>query len=229
MAASEEKYGNKRSQASYLVCLLPLLLASFFWFTRPFADALASKTVSLRDLSIPQKLNIELAVKKLDGVVIKPKELFSFNGTVGPRTMRQGYLKAPAYLGPDTPSSPGGGICLVSSCLYQAALESGLTIIERVAHTRTIKSVPPGLDATVWYGKSDLRFENMLDNPVQIHTRYSPNEITVELYGTRNPASSLKIHRFESRRSINELLVEVVKGDGVQDVLVSRDLYHVSQ
>jgi vancomycin resistance protein VanW len=219
---------EQRTKRSYLICLVPLILASTYWLTRPFADTLASQTISLSGLSTPQKLNIALAAKKLDGVVIEPHEKFSFNRIVGPRTIRQGFLKAPAYVGSETASSIGGGICLVSSCLYQTALKSGLNIIERVAHTRTISSVPPGLDATVWYGKDDLRFENGLTDPVQVFARCTPNAVTIAIYGRNHDTGPLQIHRYESRRSTDQLLVEVTKENGAGNILISRDLYRLS-
>lgn len=145
---------------SYCVAVaLPAILLATYWAMRPFPDIIASKSISLELLTEPQRMNIELASRYLDNVIIKPGEHFSFNQTIGPRTQRRGYTSAPSYIGSQTEPTTGGGICLLSSCLYQLALESGMTIDKRTAHLRTIKTVPPGLDATVWYGQSDLVFE----------------------------------------------------------------------
>src|SRR5205085_2176072 len=105
--------------------------------------------------------------QRLDGLILQPGTQFSFNQAIGPRTTKRGYRPAPSYLGVDSPSTLGGGLCLLSSGIYQLALETGLPIQQRVPHLRTIHSVPPGLDATVWYGGADLRFTNTLSQPIQ--------------------------------------------------------------
>lgn len=104
---------------------LPVLILTYLWLTNPFRDELVREVYSLSSLSASQQYNIDLASRALDGRVLKPGELFSFNRTVGPRQGNRGYRAAPVYVGPNSPDSVGGGICLVSSVLYQAALSTG--------------------------------------------------------------------------------------------------------
>src|ERR1700737_2203850 len=131
------KISNRNLSSYCLTLALPAVLLAVYWTTRPFADVVASKTVSVSDLSVPQVMNINLAAKYLDGVTVKPGESFAFNRVIGPRTEHRGYLGAPSYVGKDTPTTTGGGICLLSSCVYQIALESGMTIKTRTPHLRT--------------------------------------------------------------------------------------------
>ena len=79
--------------------------------------------------------------------------------------------------------SVGGGICVVSSILYQDALSAGFEITQRVPHNLAIHSIPPGLDATVWYNGADLRFRNTLKCPIEIVTTTSPYEIKIDILG----------------------------------------------
>ena len=145
-----------------LLFSVPLVLVVSGWFTQPFSRTLVAQNQSIQMLSTAQQSNLRIAARRLDGLVLRPGGEFSFNRVVGPRTWARGYRPAPSYLGGDSPATLGGGICLLSSALYQAALKAGLKIEQRVPHLRTIHSVPPGLDATVWYGGADLRFVNNL-------------------------------------------------------------------
>src|SRR4030095_5328454 len=153
---------------------------------------------------------------------------FSFNTIIGPRTVGRGYLPAPSYLGKESPSTIGGGICLVSSLVYQLALEAGLEISERVAHLRTIKTVPPGLDATVWYDRADLRFRNNFQHPVVILGEATPGNLTVELAGKGCNRKTASIRRLITHRSPDRFIVEVFRRQGESEKLVSRDLYRLA-
>lgn len=202
---------------------LPLALLAFCWWGNPFPHVVSEKSLSLRTLSKAQKTNLTVALSRIDGLVLQPGEEFSFNRAVGPRTVKRGYLAAPSYLGGESPSTIGGGICLLSSALYQLALLSDFRITQRVPHLRTIHSVPPGLDATVWYGGADLRFENNLKNPVRFTLTRQGDTLNVALTG-KSKRSGYSIHRTVSRRSKYELLVTVFQNQR----MVSRDLYRLS-
>lgn len=202
---------------------LPLALLGACLWSNPFPHVIVEKTVALSTLSSAQKTNIGVATRYLEGVVLQPGETFSFNRAVGPRTVKRGYLPAPSYLGGESPATVGGGICLLSSALYQLALSSGLSITQRVPHLKTIHSVPPGLDATVWYGGADLRLQNRYAKPVRLSFKRESDSLTVILAGTeRKPLQ--RIRKTVSKRSETELLVTVFQGDR----MVSRDLYRLS-
>ena len=181
------------SKSSLLVWLCPVILLCVYLCNQPFSNVLSTKTVSLSPLTPQQKNNIALAATSLNGKVIVPGQDFSFNKIVGPRLGNNGYLNAKSYLGKETPDTIGGGICLVSSLLYQAALESGLQIIERHPHTRTLKTIPAGLDATVWYGQADLRFRNQTKTPIRIETSSTPEELTIKIMGAEQSYRRISI------------------------------------
>lgn len=211
-----------------LIWILPVVLGALCWLTYPFSDALAVKHLSMAILSPQQKANIELAAETMNGRVIQPGEEFSFNAVVGPRTAARGYKPAPSYLGPENPSTVGGGICLLSSTLYQAALEAGCEVTERVPHLRTVHSVPAGLDAAVWYGQADLKFKNTLAVPIQISTDWSGNRLAVRVLGRDDNSQSVELRRRVSRQSSGSIVVELYKLRAAAETLVSRDVYHTT-
>jgi len=116
--------------------------------------------------------NINLAASIINGKVLQPGEEFSFNGTLGERTAEKGYQVAPVIIktedGSKRSEDIGGGICQISSTLFNAAEQAGLEITERVPHSKDIGYIPKGRDATVDYGSADLKFKNNKSNPVLI-------------------------------------------------------------
>jgi vancomycin resistance protein VanW len=202
---------------------IPAMLLVACWTSRPFAQVVTSKTLSTSMLSRPQKTNLSVAGNRLNGWLIRPGEEFSFNQVVGPRTAARGYLAAPSYIGAESPPTIGGGICLLSSALYQLALSAGLSIRQRIPHLRTIQSVPPGLDATVWYGGADLRFTNTFDFPVRIKIRQGAQSISLALEGAR-AMPEVAVNRITERQTTQEILVTVFQ----KERMVSRDLYRLS-
>lgn len=208
---------------------LPLSLASVCYATYPFAEVVASKTLSMSGLTNRQKSNIQLAAHAIDGKVLAPGEEFSFNGVVGPRSSGRGYRPAPSYLGPDSPATVGGGVCLVSSAVYQLALETGCKVDERVPHLRTIRTVPAGLDATVWYGQADLKFKNTLGCPVQLSTNWDNNSLTVAMIGRKPPGfQPARLNLISERRTANDVVVQLYRRLGDQEELISRDRYSLN-
>jgi vancomycin resistance protein YoaR len=127
--------------------------------------------------------NIAIAAEKLDGTTVRPGQEFSFNEAVGERSSELGY--SPARVIVDGRSEPGiaGGICQLSSTLYNAALLAGMDIAERRAHSRPVPYLPAGLDATVSYGAADLRWVNVLATAVTVRARVGADSVCVWLEG----------------------------------------------
>ena len=119
--------------------------------------------------------NIKLAVSKINGTILVPGDVFSFNGIVGPRAEADGYLTAHTYVAGKVIDGIGGGICQVSSTLYGAVLKSDLEVIERRNHTFTVGYVPYGQDATVSYDTTDFRFKNSTNWPIKIEAGVTKN------------------------------------------------------
>lgn len=119
--------------------------------------------------------NIKLSSSSINGKILAPGEVFSFNETVGKRTTERGYKTANAYSAGKIIEDVGGGICQVSSTLYNAVLRSGLDIVQRRNHSLTVGYIPLGLDATVSYGAVDFKFKNSTRWPIKIQAKVDNN------------------------------------------------------
>lgn len=126
--------------------------------------------------------NIRLAAKAIDGKLLAPGEQFSFNGTVGERTAEAGYKDAYIINGDSYELGLGGGICQVSSTLYNAVSLAHLQVIERHSHSLPVSYVPSGQDATVSYGILDFKFKNSTDAYLLIRSFIDGNTLTSQLY-----------------------------------------------
>ena len=136
--------------------------------------------------------NIQLACQAINGTILRPGEEFSFNNTVGERTEAKGYGAATAYNEGEVVQEVGGGICQVSTTLYNAVLKSGLKTTKRQSHTFEPNYVTPGMDATVSWGGPDYRFANVPSHAeysnsdsysIGIYAEYSNQKVTISIYG----------------------------------------------
>ncbi|MEH7254485.1 VanW family protein [Neobacillus niacini] len=131
-----------------------------------------------------RSINIELAVKAINNHVVFPGETFSFNRVVGKRTVEKGYEKAKVIVRGEYAEDIGGGICQVSSTLFNAVDSAGLKIVQRFSHSRNVSYIPPGRDATVsWYGP-DFEFKNIYNQPVIIQARTMGNLLVIKLFSS---------------------------------------------
>ena len=128
--------------------------------------------------------NIALAASKIDGYVINPGKRFSYNSVVGPRTAATGFKNAHVYVGTEVVDGIGGGICQVSSTLYNAAVLADLKIVSRTNHSMPVGYVPLGRDATVSYGSIDFVFENDKPYPISIKASTGGSTLTISIVGT---------------------------------------------
>ncbi|NLF35399.1 MAG: VanW family protein, partial [Clostridiales bacterium] len=136
-----------------------------------------------------RRSNVRLSAEACNGKIFMPGGVFSYNNTTGSRTADAGYLPAPAYVGGRSEDEIGGGICQTSSTIYYAALNSNLKIVERHSHSYAVGYVPDGMDATVWFGSLDFRFENDTEHPIKIVTRSydkgGKRYLNVKIYSTK--------------------------------------------
>ena len=131
--------------------------------------------------------NIRVAAQPLDGFEVKPGQVFSFNKIVGPRSQEAGYKLAPTILNNEFIDSLGGGVCQVSTTLYNTLLLADVQIVERSSHSLVVRYVPLGQDAAVAYGGKDLRFRNNYNTHLLIKSSVVGNSITFKIYGdTKN-------------------------------------------
>lgn len=128
--------------------------------------------------------NLKLACATLNGVVIQPGEVLSYNDTLGQRTAENGYQPAPAYSGTKLVNTIGGGICQVSSTLYLSSLYAEFEPVDRVSHGYPANYMPVGLDATVSWGTPDLKIRNTSEFPVKIVAEEADGFVRIWLMGT---------------------------------------------
>jgi len=128
--------------------------------------------------------NVELVSRLIDDHLIAPGEVFSFNQTTGERNASQGFLEAPVIINGELKTGIGGGVCQVSTTVFNAAFEAGLSIEERHNHALYIDHYPTGRDATVNYPDTDLKFTNDTGHWLWIRTFVDSSSLTVNLYGT---------------------------------------------
>ena len=127
--------------------------------------------------------NLQLAAGKIDGIVLKAGEEFSFNKVVGKRTIEAGYQDAKIFLNGEVVDGTGGGICQISTTLYNAVLLANLEITDRRNHNYTTSYVKAGRDATVVYGAIDFKFKNNREYPIKISSSVSGGVVTFTIYG----------------------------------------------
>lgn len=144
--------------------------------------------------------NLKLATQAIHGVIVKPGQEFSFNETTGPRSTEKGYQPASAYLNGEVVQEPGGGVCQVSSTLYNAVVFAGLKSTERHAHSYEPSYVTPGEDAAVSYGGPDFKFVNNSDYPIAIKASFSDQKVTCSIYGIPVLEKGVKV-RMESEKT----------------------------
>ncbi len=129
--------------------------------------------------------NLKLAAGKIDGTVVMPGEVFSYNKVVGKRTIAAGYKNAAIYQDGEVTDGLGGGICQISTTLYNAAIDAGMLIEERRNHMFVPTYADAGKDATVVWGSTDFKFENRRAYPVKIETSVQNGVAKVKIYGLK--------------------------------------------
>jgi len=128
--------------------------------------------------------NVALVAKLIDGALIAPGQVFSFNATTGARTPAKGFEVAPVIINGELQNGIGGGVCQVSTTTFNAAFFAGLPILERTNHALYISHYPQGRDATVDYPSIDLKFRNDTEKWLLLRTFVGSGSLTVTLYGT---------------------------------------------
>ena len=132
--------------------------------------------------------NLEIACKKIDEKIVLPGETFSYNKTLGARTTKAGYKTAKVYENGAVVDGIGGGICQISSTLYNAVLKANMQTVERRNHQFITSYVPEGRDATVAYGVTDFKFKNTRKYAIKIKATASNGVATISIYGIKeNP------------------------------------------
>ena len=150
-----------------------------------FPDRLATFTTRYDVSDVDRTTNLVIACQKINGKVVLAGETFSYNKALGPRTAAAGYKNGKIYAGGEVVDGIGGGICQISSTLYNTVLMSNLEIVERRNHQFVTSYLPAGRDATVVYGTTDFKFKNTRKYPVRIVASAKNGIATVSMYGIK--------------------------------------------
>ena len=170
--------------------------------TEAFPNLLASYSTTFSTKAANRTTNIRLASNKINGVVLMPGEQFSYNKVVGKRTAQAGFKSAPAYSGGKVVNDIGGGICQVSSTLYNTALRANLEIIKRSNHRFATGYVPLSTDATVSWGGPEFIFKNSRKYPIKIVSKVNGGKITVDIYGCKEETEYEVVIKSETLQTI---------------------------
>ena len=196
-----------------------------------FPDLLSEFSTRYSARQVDRTTNLRLAAEKINGTVLMPGEIFSYNTVVGKRTIDAGYKDAKIYVNGQVVDGLGGGICQVSTTLYNAALYANLDIVERRNHQFVPSYVGAGLDATVVYGAIDFQFKNSRNYPIKIECSVENGICNFKLFGLKEEteyeiavnasvisrsASSIKSKTYRTRK---------LNGEVVNSELLSSDTY----
>lgn len=163
-----------------------------------YKDLLASVTTNMDGVA-NRSFNVNRAAEFCNGKVIQPGEVFSYIGTIGDPSSRNGYKTSTGYQNGETVAMDGGGVCQVSSSLYYCAVYSNLEIVRRACHAFATGYIPNGLDATIYYPSLDFKFRNNTGFPIKI-VAYTEGgawgKLTVQFYGSNPDNIKVETQRY---------------------------------
>lgn len=224
---------NSEQKSEYIIpikTLYPSVTTNMIG-TEAFPDLLStfSTNYSVRDKD--RTTNLTLAANKINGTVLMPGETFSYNTVVGARTIAAGYKEAPIYLSGQVVDGLGGGICQITSTLYNAVVYANLEIVERTNHQFVPSYVTASRDATVVYGSIDFKFKNNRNYPIKITCSVSGGVANFKIFGLKQDDDcEVQISSYETGRTSTAIYSEaykILKRDGkeVGRELLSKDTY----
>lgn len=184
-----------------------------------------------RYTKVPNRVNnIKLAAGYINGTVLMPGDIFSANKTIGQRTVERGFKEAGVYVNGKVDTGVGGGICQVSTTIYNAALLGNFKIIERYNHSMPVSYVKPGRDATINWGGADFKFKNSSNYPLYIQVIANESQITVNFYSyNENPGQKVELSTEtiqEDGKTKYKTYRRIFRGDKlVTSELLSKDFY----
>lgn len=167
-----------------------------------FPDLLATYSTTFATSNTHRASNIRLATSKINGYVLLPGAQFSYNAIIGKRTPAAGFKEAGVYMNGKVETGIGGGICQVSSTLYNSVLRANLEIVKRSNHTFATGYVPLSTDATVSWGGPEFIFKNTRKYPIKIVANVSGGRIKVDIYGHKEDVEYDVIIKSETLQTI---------------------------
>ncbi len=199
--------------------------------TEAFPDLLATYSTNYDTSNRNRTTNLILAANKINGTVLMPGETFSYNKVVGARTIAAGYKEAPIYISGEVVDGVGGGICQITSTLYNAVLYANLEIVQRTNHQFVPSYAPASRDATVVYGAIDFQFKNNRNYPIKLVCSVSGGIANFKIFGLKQEDDcEVEISAYVTGRSSSAVYSEaykILKRDGkvIGSELLSKDTY----
>ena len=188
-----------------------------------FPDLLGTFTTTYGTADTGRNTNIALAAKSINSAVVMPGEVFSYNDLIGECSTRTGYKTSTIYLNGELSTGVGGGICQVSTTLYNAVLRANLEIVQRRNHSLGVTYVPAGHDAMVSIGSSDFKFKNNRNYPVRVVAYVGTGSVTCQIYGLKNSTEyEVKLETKTLEKTDKKLKVETYKVLYLNGKVVSR-------
>ncbi|MBQ9737645.1 MAG: VanW family protein [Clostridia bacterium] len=163
-----------------------------------FRDTLASYSSSFATSSASRASNVILTANRINGKILMPGEVFSYDAAIGKRTAANGYREANVYIGNKVESGIGGGICQTSSTLYSAVLYANLEIVSRTSHSLPVSYIPAGQDSTIAEGYIDLKFKNSTEYPVKILATVNGRKLTCSILGVKKPNITVELSHHQT-------------------------------
>lgn len=199
--------------------------------TEAFPDLLSTFSTNYAASNKNRTTNLMLAANKINGTVLMPGETFSYNKVVGARTIAAGYKEAPIYVQGRVEDGLGGGICQITSTLYNAVVYANLEVTQRTNHQFVPSYVTASRDATVVYGAIDFQFKNNRDYPIKLVCSVSGGVANFKIFGMRQENDvEVQISSYETGRTSTAIYSEaykILKRDGqvIDKQLLSKDTY----
>lgn len=179
-------------------------------------DVLGTATTNFRDSKAARVNNVTVATNFINGSVVYPGEVFSVYEAISPITIANGYEKAGAYENGVVVESEGGGVCQVSSTLYNTVLRSELEVVERAPHSMVVSYVPKSADAAIAGTYKDLKFKNNSEYPIYIEGYIVGRDVTFTIYGKEVRPSNRKVEFISEVLSTTQPPEDVVTVDKTQ-------------
>ena len=199
--------------------------------TEAFPDLLSQYSTKYSTRDRDRTTNLQLAANKINGTVLMPGETFSYNKVVGERTIAAGYKEPPIYVSGQVVDGLGGGICEITSTLYNAVVYANLEVTQRSNHQFVPSYVSASRDATVVYGAIDFQFKNNRNYPIKIVCSVSGGVAQFQIFGMRQDDDyDVEIYSYVTGRTSTAIYSEaykILKRDGkeVSRQLLSKDTY----
>ena len=199
--------------------------------TEAFPDLLSEFSTKYSASNKNRTTNLILASNKINGTVLMPGETFSYNKVVGERTIQAGYKEAPIYVSGRVENGIGGGICQITTTLYNAVVYANLDIVERSNHQFVPSYAGPSRDATVVYGAIDFKFKNNRDYPIKITCSVSGGIANFKIWGLKSDNDyDVQITSRTTGTTATSIYSEAYKilkknGNVVSTTLLSKDTY----